>query len=99
MSHDTGQVCACVADHRPAVLELERHHRWPLYLGGPDTEDNIVWVCPSTHASTHEVLRLMLKASRLLTYTEVAAASDRPVPRYAYHLAARGYSDWATPTI
>lgn len=57
MGHDHGRTCVCVADHRPRPAELNRHHIVPLYAGGPDVETNIAWVCPTTHVSTHELLR------------------------------------------
>ena len=51
----------------------------------------MVWVCPTTHGSAHEVIRLMSKAGRVLSYAEVSARSDRPVARFAYRLAAQGF--------
>ena len=57
MSHDDGRVCECVADHRPRYDELNRHHVVPLYAGGPDTAENVVWICPNAHTSVHELLR------------------------------------------
>lgn len=57
MGHDQGQTCVCVADHRPSPQELHRHHVWPLAEGGPDTEDNLVWLCPTSHVNVHELLR------------------------------------------
>ncbi len=98
MSHDAGAVCLCVSEHRPPVLEYERHHILPLYLGS--TEDSeTVWVCGNCHANTHEILRLMLKAGALLTYSQVQGLEDRPVSRYAYTLAAEGYRRWTVSLI
>lgn len=93
-SHDEGRTCGCCFEHRPPVLEFERHHIWPLGLGGPDQEVNVVWVCPTTHANVHELLRLMLKAHRELTYRECQDAEDRTVDRYAHTLALDGYRRW-----
>lgn len=95
-AHDEGQRCACVSEHRPPVLEFERHHAWPLYLGGPDVPENLVWVCPTTHTNAHELLRMMLRAGRALTYSECQDIEDRPVARYAHNLALRGYEAWLT---
>lgn len=92
MAHDVGAVCACVADHRPAVLEYERHHIWPLGMGGPDTPDNQLWVCSNCHGNIHELLRLMCRAGRTLTDTELHALEDRPVSRYAATVARDGYT-------
>lgn len=94
MSHDHGAVCRCVATHRPEPLELERHHVWPLGMGGPDEDWNQVWVCPTTHTNTHEILRAFMRFGPL-TWGEILEANDRPVSRYAYHLAAEGYRRWA----
>ncbi len=96
MSHDAEQVCRCVADHRPAPMELHRHHVLPLYLGGPDAEWNAVYICPSTHANVHEVLRLLLTHGRL-SYYDVGKLSDRSVSRYAYALAVQGFDRFTTP--
>ena len=62
MTHDADKVCPCVAEHVPKAVELHRHHLLPSYLGGGDTDDNLVWICPNTHAATHELLRLYLRA-------------------------------------
>lgn len=90
MSHDADAVCRCVAQHRPPVLEYERHHRLPLYLGGLKT-DETVWLCPTAHANVHELLRLMLRAGRTLSDHELQAIEPRPVSRYAATLARDGY--------
>jgi len=50
--------CECVADHRPVCRATHRHHVWPLGMGGPDEAWNIVRVCPNTHASAHQLIRL-----------------------------------------
>jgi 5-methylcytosine-specific restriction endonuclease McrA len=47
--------CA-VHKHRDDV-PLHRHHVWPLYADGPDTEDNIVLLCPTAHAEVHIYMR------------------------------------------
>lgn len=91
MSHDGGQVCACVAEHRPPYLELERHHIHPVYLGGAK-DGETVFICNTTHSSVHELLRLMLRADRPLTYAECQQAEDRPVARYAHRLAVEAYT-------
>jgi hypothetical protein len=99
-AHDEHAACACVSDHRPPVLELHAHHLLPLYLGGPDVPENRVWICPSTHANVHELLRPMLRDGPL-TYRQAQQMQTRPVSRYAYDLAADGYARWSaasTPT-
>lgn len=94
MSHDRDAICVCATEHRPAPLEYERHHVWPLYLGGPDIEDNTIWVCPTTHTNVHEILREFMRVGPL-TWGEALAAWDRPLSRYAFHLAWAGYARWA----
>ncbi len=89
MSHDEGQVCRCVADHRPKVIELHEHHILPRYLGGSDDEDNVVWICPNTHAATHELLRLYLKGG-----TKPPADVVDDFPMLARELAAQGWERW-----
>lgn len=100
MSHDATAVCVCVTEHRPPVLELEWHHIWPKAMGGEDTpvgvpDRNGIWICNNTHSNTHELLRLMVRADRVLTYTECQALEDRPVSRYAHTLAVRGFTAYA----
>ncbi len=90
MAHDESATCHCVAEHRPPVLEYEAHHILPLYLGGLTT-DETVWVCPSGHASIHELLRAMLKAGRTLSDHALQAIEPRPVSRYAAALAREGF--------
>ncbi len=93
MAHDSAAVCPCVAEHRPPVLEFFGHHVLPLYLGGL-TSGETAWVCPSTHANCHELLRLMLRLGRSLTDYELQAIQDRSVSRYAAALAREGYRRW-----
>lgn len=53
--HDVGAACACVTRHRPEPRELDHHHVWPVGWGGP--EDGLkVWLCPTSHRNTHELL-------------------------------------------
>ncbi len=98
MAHDEGEACRCVAEHRPPVLEYERHHVLPIYLGG-DPDGEKVWVCPSTHANCHELLRLMLSGGRTLTDFELQAIEDRPVSRYAAVLARAGFNRWQAQIV
>jgi hypothetical protein len=90
MAHDANQTCRCVPNHRPPYLELSEHHLLPLYLGSSEDSET-VFICPTTHASVHELLRTMLRAGRVMTYRECQDWSPRPVARYAYALAVEGY--------
>lgn len=95
MSHDEAARCLCVSEHRPGVLEYEWHHVLPLAMGGDNTppgvlDGNGVWLCPTAHTNVHELLRVFLRVGPL-TWGEALAEWDRPVSRYAYDLAMRGY--------
>lgn len=57
MAHDEGARCMCVTEHRPTYDELHRHHVWPLGKGGPDVEENLLWLCPTQHVNVHELWR------------------------------------------
>ena len=87
MAHDAGQTCPCVMDHRPKVVELDLHHLLPLYLGGPDTPENRVWICPNTHRAVHELLRLYFKTG---VPPEQTVLDD--YPRFARALASRAWA-------
>lgn len=56
--------CACVTDHRPTVVGTDFHHVVPLAWGGPDTLDNIIELCPTTHRSLHDLLRWVVKEQK-----------------------------------
>lgn len=53
--------CACVGKHIPKAMELHKHHVWPLGEGGPDTKENLLLLCPTTHANVHRLWRLYEK--------------------------------------
>lgn len=59
--HDAGEHCACVGNHNPNPMELHRHHVHPLGEGGPATDDNVVWLCPTSHVNVHELLRAWIR--------------------------------------
>jgi hypothetical protein len=81
--------CYCVSDHNPNVVVFERHHIWPLGMGGPDDPSNIELLCPTTHMSVHHLLRAWFKYD---------VAPDWDVARhfsfYTRTLARRGYERW-----
>lgn len=91
MSHDEGERCLCVSEHRPAPLELNAHHILPEAAGGQDTPDNLVWLCPTAHANVHELLRLITKANGAFTWTDALALYEQPVNRYAFMIAREGW--------
>lgn len=56
------QGCEVHAVHAPRIkrgdkFTVHRHHVWPLGEGGPDREDNVIYVCPTGHDAIHELLR------------------------------------------
>lgn len=54
----TKATCHCVGKHIPKAMELHKHHVWPLGEGGPDTRENLVILCPTTHSNVHRLWRL-----------------------------------------
>lgn len=78
-----GDQCQVHGWHRPPVLETERHHVWPLGMGGPDVESNIVLVCGTGHANIHRVLRA-------LAYGKTPPKATRQERYYAV----RGFLMW-----
>lgn len=94
-AHDEGRACVCISEHRPAPLELERHHIWPLGMGGPDNEWNVAWVCPTAHANTHELMRFLLNG-KIVTWQDAMSLYTQPVNRYAWWLATEGIRRWQT---
>lgn len=76
--------CLCVQEHRPALRATHRHHVVPLAWGGPDTEANVVPLCPSGHDVVHGLHRAWTRAG------ERAAGPGRG-NRFLFEVAARGW--------
>ncbi len=53
----TPQPCTMHREHKPASHLNHRHHVWPLGLGGPDIEDNIIVICPTGHSNIHDLMK------------------------------------------
>lgn len=98
MTHDAGRACLCSANHQPYPLEFERHHIWPLGMGGPEDDTNVTWVCPTAHANAHELLRIFMREGPL-SWTAIGERYDVPVSRYAYALALDGYRRWRAGSV
>ena len=79
--------CQCSAEHRPAVMQVDKHHLWPVYLGGPEHPATLLGLCQTTHANVHRLLRAMVSAGTWL---------PRPpgVPRYSHQVATLGFQAW-----
>lgn len=92
--HDHGHHCRCMATHRPQYLELNRHHVWPLGMGGPDIDENIEWLCPTAHYNVHELLRAMVKEDRVISHYEFTQRYEVTVSTYAQEIAALGFERW-----
>lgn len=93
-SHDDDARCLCVHRHSPEPRELNRHHVLPKYLGGTDEPSNLVWLCPTTHVNTHELLTLMLRYGRASAH-DLRTLYDEPVGELAYRLALRAFDEHA----
>ena len=81
--------CPCVTNHVPSVITLNKHHVWPLGMGGPDTPDNLVVVCPTVHYSIHHLLREWVKLDG-----EPPWELRRRFGPYPRSIAERGYALW-----
>jgi hypothetical protein len=53
-----GTTCA-VHKHR-SYVPMERHHVWPLGMGGPNIAANLITVCCNGHYEIHEYLRQLI---------------------------------------
>ena len=62
MSHSRGRICVCVTDHHPEPVDGEEHHIWPKGQGGPDTKDNLIFICPTAHTNLHILERAWYRA-------------------------------------
>lgn len=91
MGHDDGAECVCISEHNPAPMELTHHHVWPLGMGGPDTPDNLVWLCPTAHYNVHELLRWFIRYNGDLTFRDATVMYDVPVNRYIFAVARLGW--------
>lgn len=78
--------CPCRSEHAPSVPWTHRHHIWPLYAGGPNTEANVVHVCPATHDWIHVIWRVFEKEGG------PTATRQRHWPHYAHDVAVEGWA-------
>lgn len=69
-------------------MELNHHHVVPKYAGGTDAPENMVWICPTTHANVHELLRAWEKAGG-----EPAWEVRKHFSPFVRELARRGYEE------
>jgi HNH endonuclease len=82
--------CLCVSWHRPPPTILHSHHVWPLGEGGPDTSENLLWLCPTTHNSVHQLWRAMVKHKGVVPTAELKSFA-----RYTREVVTRGWAQAA----
>lgn len=51
---------SCAVHKHRTYVPMERHHRWPIGMGGPDVAANIVTLCCNGHYEVHEYLRQLI---------------------------------------
>jgi hypothetical protein len=68
-------------------------------MGGPTVAENLVFLCPTAHTNVHEVLRLMVKDVKYLSYLQVCALLPHAVNRYAFQIALLGFRRWKNGTL
>ena len=54
---ELGVSCPCVSKHVPLPTQFHKHHVIPKYLGGTDTAENLLILCPTTHYNIHSLLQ------------------------------------------
>lgn len=52
-------VCGCCSKKFP-TLHRHVHHKMPKALGGKDTSDNLIEICPSCHDTLHSIAQKMM---------------------------------------
>ncbi len=66
-----------------APLATQLHHVWPLGMGGPDEDENLVEICPTGHVNIHTIIDNLI--------------DGEPTPS-AHHMenliAKRGFDKW-----
>lgn len=70
MSH-SGDVCEVHGvgyEHRPRSEDVERHHVWPLGMGGPDVPANMRDICPTGHSNIHHLLRHYVRGNGVVPW-------------------------------
>ena len=85
-----GMACAVHA-HRSWV-PIERHHVWPLGMGGPDVAANKVAVCANGHYAVHEFMDRLIR-----TAGEVPWVEARHFGPKVRALAVRGWTEAGQP--
>jgi hypothetical protein len=50
----------CLVHRHREWVPIEKHHVWPVGMGGPNIESNKISVCANGHYSIHEFLRQLM---------------------------------------
>lgn len=82
----TDLICKCTKRHSPAVGLAEVHHIWPKEFGGPDTVENEVAICGTTHNNVHLIIRLYMNQSGVVSSKQL-----KPFNLYTRNLALKGW--------
>lgn len=53
---------SCVVHRHREWVPIERHHVWPLGMGGPDVDSNKISVCANGHYAIHEYMTRLARA-------------------------------------
>ena len=58
---------------------LQRHHCWQKRFNGPDTADNLVWICPACHRTFHIISDINL--SHIVRHKNIDNHEIREIPK------------------
>lgn len=83
----------CAVHSHPEWVPMERHHVWPLGMGGPDRDVNKITVCANGHYAIHAFLDLLIDHSG-----EVPWETARHFGKKVRDFAIRGWVQAGSPT-
>lgn len=84
----------CAVHKHRTLGAIDMHHVWPLGLGGPDVEENLIPLCPNGHREVHEYIRHLTKRGG-----KVPWKLRRYYGRKTRAVAERGYREWQNSLI
>lgn len=59
----------CAVHKHDSWVPIEKHHVWPLGMGGPDVDSNKIEVCCNGHYEIHEFMRQLIKSAGIVPWT------------------------------
>lgn len=82
---------SCERLHFPPIQDRDGddHHIFPLGMGGPDTVENLIRICPNEHRQTHALLNLYVRHEGLPPVID-----RRRFSLTARYLAHRGWAEY-----